>query len=123
MHSQRYRSSPGTKVVASADTGPIQTAIEGAVIRNHDQDRAYTCQIFVRDRDGKRVCDRTVSIEPTATTSLSLEIERGVYRVEALHEAGGPTSADCLIGGDPAEHATIETGNGAISVMDGSRRS
>lgn len=118
MQSQRHRRFPGSEVVASDGPDAIRTAIEGVVIRNHDQDRAYTCQISVRDLYGVSVCDRTVTVDPAATTSLELELERDVYRVEALHDTFGRASGDCLIGGDPAEYARIETGNGAISVMD-----
>jgi len=123
MQSQRSRRSPGTAVVESADPGAIRTTIEGVLIRNHDQDRGYTCQISVRDPYGDTVCDRTVSVGPAATTSLELELGRGVYAVEAVHDAAGPVSSDCLISGDPAEHASIETGNGAISVTDVGRPS
>ena len=121
MQSQRQRGSPGTEVVPSADPEAIRTAIEGVVIRNHDQDRAYTCQISVQDSYGDTVCERTVTVDPGGTMSLELELGAGVYRVEALHDAGGPVSGDCLIGGDPAEYARIETGNGTISVIDAGR--
>jgi len=123
MQSQRIQKYSGTEVVSSTDPDAIRTTIEGVVIRNHDHDRGYTCDISVRSPYGDTVCDRTVSVGPAETTRLELELGRGVYAVEVVHDVAGPVSSDCLIGGDPAEHATIETGNGAISVAGAGGRS
>jgi hypothetical protein len=119
MLNQRQRVRSETKSIDTPGAGSSPTAIEGILIRNHDQERAYTCRITLRDPYGDSVCDRTVTVQPEGTTSLETRLKRGVYRVEAFHDTGTTASADCLIGADPAEHATIETGNGAISVTDG----
>ena len=123
MDTEQRRVATESEVVAPGESDAIQTTIEGVLIRNHDQERAYTCTVSVRDPFGNSICDRTVTINPAGTTSLELELRRGVYCVEARHDAGGSVSADCLIGGDPAEYAMIETGNGTIAVTDGSTRS
>jgi hypothetical protein len=123
MHTKRRRATTGSELITPADSDGMRTTIEGALIRNHDQERAYTCTVSVRDSFGNSICDRTATVDPAGTTSLELALGRGVYRVEVRHEAGGPVSSDCLIGGDPAEYAMIETGNGAITVTDGSKRS
>mgnify|MGYP006896939524 CR=1 FL=1 len=89
---------------------------ESAFVRNYDSAEARTVTVTVIDSDDETVVERSVTVSPSAASSLRFPLERGVYRVEVRLADGTDDSAMCPIGSDPEECAVVECGNGIVSV-------
>lgn len=89
---------------------------ESAVIRNYDAAETHAVTVTVTDSTDETVINRSVTVGPSAASSLRLPLERGVYHVEVTDDDGAGDSTECPIGSNPDECAVIECGNGIVSV-------
>jgi hypothetical protein len=88
-------------------------------VRNYDGDAAHELCVRFVDASGEVVFRRVVTVAPMETVTVRTRLERAVYRVEARLDGDDADSAECLIGSGLDETALIETGNGTVSVVEG----
>ena len=116
----RRSTSETEPTAAPSETAPSHAvARESLVLRNYDSDDGHQVVVRFTDSHGNLAFDRTVSVAPRGTVSVDTSLDRAVYRVEAKLENGASASAECLVGRDPGECAMVETGNGRVSVVEG----
>ena len=88
------------------------------VVRNHDGNDAYEVDVRFLDADGDVVFRRVVAVAPLETVTVRTRLEPAVYRVVVRTEDVSDR-AECHVGNGIHETALVETGNGAVSVVEG----
>ena len=105
------------------DVRPAGSGLTGAarslVVRNYDMTTAHVLDVRFVDPSDSVVFDRIVRLAPGETHAVRTHLDRAVYRVEVREGDRVSDSAECLVGPAPSETALVETGNGAVSVVEG----
>ena len=90
------------------------------VVRNHDHSRPYTVTLeLTSSATPELTTTETVDLAPGEIRCLSTVAPRGATRVRARLPTGAADTTDGRLGGEPAETALVETGNGVVSVTHG----
>ncbi|ERH02463.1 MAG: hypothetical protein J07HN6_00497 [Halonotius sp. J07HN6] len=106
-----------TLSVDTAD-GPRRADTPALAFRNHDHEGMTAVAVTITDETDTTVHEASYTLTPQVAWQTALSVEPGTYRVTATI-AGNTATAECRIDADAAVMATIELGNGAISVADG----
>jgi hypothetical protein len=105
--------------IESADTTgnwPNQKSLQ---FRNYDHKQIVEVTVTVDNQSGETAHKETYMLTPQTTWSTSLSIESGTYCVSATVGSNTSTAETCQINSNTNVGATIEVGNGAVSVQPG----
>jgi hypothetical protein len=97
----------------SGDQRPIQQAL---TFQNYDHEGITEVTITVEKQSGETVHDEKYTLLPQTTCDTSLSIDSGTYYVSATVGSNTATAEACQITEHTDSSATIELGNGAVSV-------
>jgi hypothetical protein len=97
----------------SAGQRPTQQSL---TFRNYDHQGITEVTVTVEKQSGETVHKETYTLTPQTTWSTSLSIASGTYRVSATVGSNTATAEACQITEHTDTDATIELGNGAVSV-------
>ena len=91
-----------------------QTALE---FRNYDHEGITEVTVTINNQSGETVHKENYRLTPQTTWSTSLSIEPGTYCVSASVGSNMATAEACQLNSHTNGGATIELGNGAVSVQ------
>ena len=97
----------------SAGQRPTQQSL---TFRNYDHQGIAEVTITVEKQSGETVHKETYTLTPQTTWTTSLSIDSGTYRVSATVGSNTATAEACQMTDHKDSGATIELGNGAVSV-------
>lgn len=106
-----------TLSVDTADAPGRRAAQPALAFRNHDREGLTAVSVTITDGTATTVHEASYTLTPQVAWQTGLPIEPGTYRVTATI-AGNTTTAECRIDDDAGLLATVELGNGAISIAD-----
>jgi hypothetical protein len=106
---------------SAADPTPTtsQQSTEALFIRNYDANSAADLTVAVEDLEGNTVFEEAYHVEPLITEIVDLPLSPGGYKVTVTLDSTASDSDVCRIGDDPTALASVETGNGVVSVVNG----
>jgi hypothetical protein len=90
---------------------------DALLLRNYDSDTAADITVTFEDPNGSTVHRTTYRITPLTTRSVDVPVAAGEYRVSANMGSESSVAAACRIGDEPLELASVEIGNGVVSVV------
>lgn len=90
---------------------------DALLLRNYDSDAAADITVTFEEPNGHSVYRNTYRISPLSTRSVDIPVAAGEYRVSAKTGSDSSVTAACRIGDGPLELASVEIGNGVVSVV------
>lgn len=90
---------------------------DALLLRNYDSDAAANITVTFEEPNGHSVYRNTYRITPLSTRSVDVPVAAGEYRVSAKTDSDSSGTAACRIGDGPLELASVEIGNGVVSVV------
>ena len=89
---------------------------QSLTFRNYDHEGTTEVTVTIREPSGKTVHERIYTLAPQKTIRTFLSIDSGTYHVSATVGSNTATAEACQITEHTDSGATIELGNGAVSV-------
>ena len=100
----------------AADASSSRPSRPALKFRNHNHEGMTTVSVTVTDQTGETVHEDTYTLAPQVAWRTAVPIAPGSYSVSAAIPAN-TAAAECRVD-DHGTVATIELGNGAVSVAD-----
>ena len=95
------------------------TGTEAIHVRNYDHDRGYEVDVEVETEDGEVPFQRRYQLQPGQIVSEYDVLSEGNCVVMVTLDDTRERALECRIGESPEHTATIEVGNGALSLVEG----